>query len=50
MQRTTTPFQEVVALFWHDHFAASNAALETNAHLVDQAARQPVARRRARGT
>lgn len=31
MQRTTTPFQEVVALFWHDHFAASNAALETNA-------------------
>lgn len=30
LQRTTTPFQEVVALFWHDHFAASNAALETN--------------------
>ena len=28
MQRTTTPFQEVVAMFWHDHFAASSAALE----------------------
>lgn len=28
MQRTTTPWQEVVALFWHDHFAASNAPLD----------------------
>ncbi|MFM8979317.1 MAG: DUF1800 family protein [Planctomycetia bacterium] len=28
MQRTSTPWQEVVALFWHDHFAASNLALE----------------------
>jgi hypothetical protein len=30
MQRTTTPFQEVVAMFWHDHFAASNAGLEAD--------------------
>ena len=30
LQRTTTPFQEVVALFWHDHFAASTAGLELN--------------------
>jgi hypothetical protein len=28
LQRSTTPFQEVVAMFWHDHFAASNAVLE----------------------
>lgn len=27
-QRNTKPFQEVVALFWHDHFAASDANLE----------------------
>lgn len=31
LQRTTTPFQEVAALFWHDHFAASNAGLEGGA-------------------
>jgi hypothetical protein len=28
MQRTAQPFQEVVAMFWHDHFAASSANLE----------------------
>jgi hypothetical protein len=28
MQRTTRPFQEVVAMFWHDHFAASSTNLE----------------------
>jgi len=28
MQRTSTPFQEVMAMFWHDHFAASNVGLE----------------------
>lgn len=28
MQRTSTPWQEVVAMFWHDHFAASNAPLD----------------------
>jgi hypothetical protein len=28
VQRTARPFQEVVALFWHDHFAASNVNLE----------------------
>jgi hypothetical protein len=31
LERTTTPFQEVAALFWHDHFAASNAGLEGDA-------------------
>src|SRR5688572_23844289 len=28
MQRTARPFQEVVAMFWHDHFAAANVNLE----------------------
>jgi uncharacterized protein (DUF1800 family) len=27
-QRNPNPFQEVLALFWHDHFAASNIGLE----------------------
>jgi uncharacterized protein (DUF1800 family) len=27
-QRNPNPFQEVLALFWHDHFAASNANFE----------------------
>jgi uncharacterized protein (DUF1800 family) len=27
MQHTTTPFQEVVAMFWHGHFAASSEVL-----------------------
>ncbi len=31
LQRTTTPFQEVAALFWHDHFATSTAGLDLNA-------------------
>ncbi len=28
MERTSTPFQEVLAMFWHDHFAASNIGFE----------------------
>jgi uncharacterized protein (DUF1800 family) len=28
MTRSTTPFQERLALFWHDHFAASTEVLE----------------------
>jgi hypothetical protein len=31
MTRSTTPFQERLAFFWHDHFAASSAVVETNA-------------------
>jgi uncharacterized protein (DUF1800 family) len=31
MTRSTTPFQERLALFWHDHFAASSDVLEGGA-------------------
>jgi uncharacterized protein (DUF1800 family) len=31
MTRTTTPFQERLAFFWHDHFAASSSIVESNA-------------------
>lgn len=31
MVNTPQPFQEVLAFFWHDHFASSTAALETTA-------------------
>ncbi len=31
MVTTPQPFQEVLAFFWHDHFASSTAALETTA-------------------
>jgi len=30
MVNSPQPFQEVLAFFWHDHFASSTAALETN--------------------
>ena len=31
MNRTANPFQEVLAMFWHDHFAASSDALDLTA-------------------
>lgn len=35
MSKTTTPFRDVMAMFWHDHFALSHGKFNTeNRHLV----------------